>query len=253
MFAMFLPIDANAAGENTNAPFLSTLRHDFRHFYSDSRLRRMGVVFGGAAIFAHSALDEDIQEWYQQDVRTSATNWWAKRAKILGEGKYLLPLSLIAASSGLLFSEESKASMISKWGERTARAYLVGGLAAAAAQRLTGASRPGETKYGSSWKPFNDDNGVSGHAFIGAVPFLTVAKMCEDKKVIKSICYLLSSVTAWSRINDNAHYTSQAALGWYLAWEATDAVHPQGEKEQSVTFVPIFEKDGLGLCFSIQW
>ena len=134
-----------------------------------------------------------------------------------------------------------------------ARAYLVGGLALLAAQRLTGASRPGETNYQSSWKPFNDDNGVSGHALIGAVPFLTVAKMCEDKKVIKSICYLLSSVTAWSRINDNAHYTSQAVLGWYLAWETTDAVNSQGEKEQSVTFVPIFEKDGLGLCFSIQW
>ena len=39
-------------------------------------------------------------------------------------------------------------------------------------QRVTGASRAGESDSGSHWRPFHDSNGVSGHAFMGAVLLL---------------------------------------------------------------------------------
>ena len=42
----------------------------------------------------------------------------------------------------------------------------------------TGASRPADGQ-GSHWHMFNDNNGVSGHAFIGAIPFLAAAEMVE--------------------------------------------------------------------------
>jgi hypothetical protein len=42
-------------------------------------------------------------------------------------------------------------------------------------QQVTGSSRPGEGSAGSHWHFLNDNNGVSGHAFIGAVPFLAAS------------------------------------------------------------------------------
>ena len=107
-----------------------------------------------------------------------------------------------------------------------------------AMQRLSGASRPGETDHGSHWKPFDDDNGVSGHAFVGAVPFLTIARMSKNS-IIKYLFYGLSGLTAWSRVNDNKHYVSQAVLGWYMGWEATDAVFSTDDKVNNVVFSPL--------------
>ena len=63
-----------------------------------------------------------------------------------------------------------------------------------------------------------------------AVPFLTIARMNEENKPVKYLALLASTFTAWSRINDNAHYFSQAALGWYLAYESVDAVFDADEK-----------------------
>ncbi len=67
-------------------------------------------------------------------------------------------------------------------GVYASRAYLVGAPAMLLMQNVTGGSRPEEMDHGSKWDPFHDDNGVSGHAFMGAVPFLTLANMYDDNK-----------------------------------------------------------------------
>ena len=82
-------------------------------------------------------------------------------------------------------------------------------------QRALGASRPDEA--GSHWQSFNDSNGVSGHSFMGAVPFLTAAEMI-DNSYLKYTLYLGSTLAGLSRINDNDHYFSQAVLGWWIAY-----------------------------------
>jgi membrane-associated phospholipid phosphatase len=104
------------------------------------------------------------------------------------------------------------------------RAYAVGAPATGLLQLLVGASRPGESSAGSDWKPYQDDNGVSGHAFVGAIPFIVAAKKC-DSLLWKSAFYFGSTLTAYSRVYDDKHYMSQAIMGWcvaYLAVEATE-------------------------------
>jgi hypothetical protein len=89
---------------------------------------------------------------------------------------------------------------------------------------LTGGSRPGEEDHGSQWRPFSDDNGVSGHSFVGAVPFLSAAYM-TDNRFLRGTLIAASTLPAVSRLNDDAHYASQAIIGWSLAFFAANAVN----------------------------
>jgi membrane-associated phospholipid phosphatase len=69
----------------------------------------------------------------------------------------------------------------------------------------------------------DDTTGVSGHSFIGAVPFLSAAKMA-DNLWLKAGFYAASALPALSRINDYDHYPSQVFLGWWLAYLGASAV-----------------------------
>ena len=83
---------------------------------------------------------------------------------------------------------------------------------------------------------------------MGAVPFLTAAQMIESKP-IRWVLYAASALTAWSRVNDDKHYVSQAALGWYMAWRAVRSV--EGSEQQGSTRIDILPMgDGAGLMIS---
>jgi len=138
------------------------------------------------------------------------------------------------------------------WGIYASRAYLVGLPAVLATQVLTGGSRPIEKEYGSPWKLFQDNNGVSGHAFIGAVPFLTLAKMYSNNSTYRYLAYAGSFLTAWSRVNDYAHYISQVALGWYLAYESVEAVFDADSCKNSFSVVPKIGRDTYGIEMHLQ-
>jgi hypothetical protein len=221
---------------------------DYNNFYSSDRLLRLGIGFGVGAIVANSAIDANIQNWYQDTIRTKSTDNFSNISKTFGEGKYLIPITLLAGSINY-FEPESD---IGVWGVYASRAYLTAAPTLLLMQRVTGGSRPGEENYGSDWNPFIDDNGVSGHAFIGAVPFLTLAHMYEDNQAVKYLAYGASFLTAWSRVNDNAHYTSQAALGWYLAYESVDAVF-DSTKKSDYSIAPTFGRDSYGLSVQMKW
>lgn len=230
---------------------------DYRSFYASDRLLRMGIVFGVAGIAANTNIDMNIRNWYQDNVRSARTDSWSStsatdlefNAKFFGEGKYLVPIALLSASVNLIDNDTA----VGNWGANASRAYITGLPAMWFMQAATGASRPDETPEGSLWRPFNDGNGVSGHAFVGAVPFLTIAYMNPDNKFIKYPAYLASTAAAWSRVNDDKHFPSQVVLGWYMAWEAVDAVFDNNAKKKGVAVTPMLGLDGFGLMARASW
>jgi len=253
IFGIILSPSKTFATNNEPLGNLSSISYqiinDYQGFYSFDRLSRLGIGFGLGAVIANTSIDQNIQDNYQQDIRSTSTDDWAKTAKKLGESKYLLPLSVLSA--GIHFFDD--ASSVGNWGMHATRAYIVGVPAVALMQRVTGASRPGEKSHQSDWKPFEDSNGVSGHAFVGAVPFLTIAKMNDNNPIIKYAAYAASFASSWSRINDNAHYFSQAALGWYMAFESVDSVFDADKRNNNISFAPMFLKDGYGLSAQIHY
>jgi len=252
---------ALAADETSNTESTSVIgivADDYRSFYKGERLLRMGIVFGAAGIVANTNIDMNIRNWYQDKVRNAQTDSWASNpsrdlefnAKFFGEGKYMVPVALLAASVNYIDTDTA----IGNWGANASRAYVVGLPAMWLMQGVTGATRPGDRPEGSSrTTPFGHSNGVSGHAFVGAVPFLTIAYMNPDNKLIKYPAYVASAAAAWSRVNDDKHFPSQVFLGWYMAWEAVDSVFENNEKKKGVTLAPMAGLDGFGMMAKGSW
>lgn len=233
-------------------PVCHKIRSDFCEMY---RLDGQNIAFWSAglglgATIAHTDLDENLRSWYQDDVRSTGTDDFAEVVKHFGEGQEVFPLMAGALLLGELMPDYQPTSVIGQWGDRGLRAALVGTPSLLFLQAATGASRPGETSAESDWVPFRDNNGVSGHAFAGALPFITAAKM-TDNPWAKAGWYTASTLTAWSRVNDDAHYTSQAILGWGLSYLACSAIDrtEQGSDQLQFTAMPMPGGIGVGFIF----
>jgi hypothetical protein len=226
LMPIICPINESLAIEGYLSKDLANIKDDYKNFYlSKDSLIQLGIGLGCAGILANTSMDGDIQEFYQDNVRSDATDDLSKVLKVPGDFFITPPILL---GTYLLF----KGSSAGEWAQKSLRALIVGAPAGLLLQRATGASRPSEGD--SKWRPFDDANGLSGHAFIGAVPFITAAKMNENP-YMKGLLYGLSFLPGLSRINDNQHYFSQSALGWYLAYLSCNAVE-KTQKQKGTTF-----------------
>ena len=222
---------------------------DYRHFYSPWNLTLLALETGKSAILANTRIDQEFHNWYQKRVRTSGTDEVSRFIEPIGNGYYVVPAVLAAWALGP-FIDGGVEGGVTEWGERSSRTMLVGGPALLAMQFATGGSRPGETSHDSYWRPFEDTNGASGHAFMGAVPFLSLAHM-TDNAWHRAGWYAASTLVAWSRVNDGSHYISQAGLGWALAFLAARSVDQSSVFERRLQFFPFPVNNGIGLA--AQW
>jgi len=236
-FAPYQPATAATAATAEILPSVSAPFHrpnglwhrivqDHRNFYDRETLAYFGggLLVGG--IFANTSIDDGLQRHFQASIRGATSDDWFEflhANKELGNGRYTLPIFAVSAVFGKWFDQYEPLRITGEWGERSLRTFTVGVPSVIAFQRLTGASRPGESSSGSHWKPFDDNNGVSGHAFMSALPFINAAKM-TDRPLLKATFYGLSLLGPLSRVNDDAHYTSQVALGWWIAYLAATAI-----------------------------
>lgn len=232
------------------ASFEHPLRSDYGNFYSKRSMTVAAEVFAAGAVIANTNCDQQIRNWYQEDIRSQATDDVAQVAKNFGEGYLVLPALGISLAAGELMDDSPHASVAGDWADQSLRAIVVGAPPLLVTQVLTGGARPSDSTHGSNWVPMHDNNGVSGHAFMGAVPFITAAKMTEDP-LAKAGLYAASTVTGLSRINDDAHYTSQVFLGWSVAYLACSAVSDteQELKDFRFTTVPVADGVGVGVVF----
>ena len=223
---------------------------DCQHYCSWLSMRDLLLGVAAGSVLANTSLDEDYQDWYQEDVRSVGTDRLAEFWEPFGQGYIFIPAFACLALAGAMCEETPLGNVTGHFGGRTTRAYLVGAPPMLFMQYCLGGSRPGETVYESRWRPFEDNNGVSGHAFVGAVPFITAAKM-TDEPCLKGGLYLCSALTAWSRVNDDAHYLSHACLGWWMAYLACDAVAETEYEDEYLTFTPVTtpEMVGVGMVY----
>lgn len=232
----------------------SEVSGDYRQLYASSETYKlMGPAFAVGATMAHTDIDEDFRQWYQEDVRSSDTDHVAEVGRVLGDGMYVVPAYLAAYGVGAVFHESAAARGVGEWGNRCFRSFAVGTPALLVTQAATGASRPGETNAESDWVPFHDTNGVSGHAFVGALPFMNAAAMCENP-VGKVALYTASAFPAWHRVNHDSHYASQAMLGWMLAYTTVAAVDRTNEEQiRAMVIEPVPTGDGPGIGMTFRY
>jgi membrane-associated phospholipid phosphatase len=162
----------------------------------------------------------------------------------------MCPVFAGAWLTGLIGQDNRVTGAIGEWGSRSLRSVIVGGPPVLAFQLILGSSRPGAGQD-SKWDPFNENHGVSGHTFIGAIPFLSAAEMV-DNRAVKYLLYAGSSLAGLSRVNDDMHYTSQVLLGWWMAYLAETSVDRSENNRRRFTPVPVVidGHPGVALTFT---
>ena len=226
---------------------------DYKNFYSCDSLVCVAAAFGTGALMANTGFDTTMQTAWQTSVAPTGFGHFLSSTKPLGEGRYELAVWGTAAVTGLVFNELPVGNVVGEWGSRSLRMFVVGAPPLYVLQKVTGGSRPSEDN-GSQWHFNNDDNGVSGHAFIGAIPFLAAAEMVENPWA-KGGLYVCSTFVGFSRMTTDSHYPSQVFLGWYLAFASSLAIEKTETKFAGmyIRAVPMALNNGTGMAIEGRW
>ena len=230
LVVLFLPLGHRCVAEDNGAISrgFEAVKTDFGNFYLDrANLTRLGIGVGVAAVFANTNMDMYIRDKYQSSTRSHVTDQATKIFNITGSevALVLAPAYLGAYGVGKWLHNPTMVD----WATNSFRATIVGGPALLVLAAATGADRPDEGD--SNWGSYQNFHGVSGHTYFGAVPFITAAKMSENPYQ-KAILYGISTFPALSRINDDEHYFSQVALGWYLAYLSCAVVEKGDDRQE---------------------
>lgn len=223
---IFFIIITNIFSENVFSYFST----DTNNFYKKENGEKFLYVFAIGGIMANSPLDQSIRDFYQNKIRNENTDYLSKTTKLFGEGDIMIPLMFALDGMGSILNNNELKDI----GRNTLRAYLVGAPSMLLMQKITGGSRPEEIKNPSRWKFFKDENGVSGHAFMGSIPFLVLAKSSENE-YLSDFFKGISFCTAISRVNDDAHFPSQILLGWYMGNMAVESVYSSIDSKSTTT------------------
>ncbi len=197
--------------------FKGTGRH-WQKNYGRRAFIKLGIAFLGAGVLAYSGADEAIESFHSGNIRNKTSDSLAHFFKFGGERFWFGNWALVGALDGWV-----RSNAFSRWGRANFEAMTVGLPLLWTMQRGLGANRPSSDDGSPRWRPMNAANSASGHAFMAAVPWLTLAKR-NNLLPVRQAAYLASALTGWSRLNDRKHYLSQIILGWTIAWNAVSAV-----------------------------
>ncbi len=252
-----LPVDwsVDSASQQIRPSIASRLVSDQSNFYSRELLLGLGVVVGAGAAIANTSADEQLQKHFQSSVRGASSDDWFEflhANKELGNGVYTLPIMGAAWLASEAIDGPPALEAAGNWGERSLRGFLVGAPPLILLQRATGGSRPHENNESSEWHFLADNNGVSGHAFMSSLPFITAAKL-TNSPIAKGFFYAGSLIGPLSRVNDNAHYPSQIGMGWALAYLAATAVQETDTGQRGWRLIPRSPTDGSGIALQYRW
>ena len=234
--------------------FTGNLLSDTEFFYSRESMSQLGAVLLVAAVFANTSIDENFRSWLMEQKATEPdVDCWFRE---FGNGSYLLGATAAAWTISHCARKRWGATApaavaMGDWSDQVFRSYIVGGPSLLAIQYLTGASRPLESPDGSKWNPFNDNNGASGHTFVGALPFLVAAKMAK-RPLAKAALVAGSGLAGYGRLCDDGHYLSQVMLGWTVAYLAVEATTATNQASTKYRLVPLDLRGAYGLGIEIR-
>lgn len=233
--------------------FALDVRRDFIQYFDNRNLIMLGDLFLVSGVLANTGLDRAFAQHWQTDLRSKGTNSFFEGPKAIGGlSYYYAPIYLLSMGIGHLREHSEFGNVLYHWGYRSARTFILGGLQQVILTNALGGGRP-DRHEDSKWQPFRYTTAVSGHAFYGAVPFLTAAMM-TDPPLTKAVLYTLSVLPGLSRINSNRHYLSQVLLGWGIAFLSARSVYASDMARTPAYQVNIYPKcDGFMLSGQLQF
>ncbi len=217
-------------GPGRRKPLFQGTGGQWRRNYGRRAFMRLGGATVLAGVLAYSGADEAVESFHAGTVRSGTSDRVAHGLKFFGERFWFVNWFLVAAIDAWWQS-----GSFSRWGRGNFEAMIIGLPVLWTVQRGLGANRPSSDNGNPRWRPLAAANSASGHAFMSAVPWLTLAAR-SGRGPVAAGSRLASVATGWSRLNDRKHYPSQIVLGWTIAFNAVAAVQAdttQPEEDES--------------------
>ncbi len=177
------------------------------------------TAFGGVG--ALMLLDEPVQRFVQNHVRSNTTDDISSVFRQEGEAPYYAGISLGVLGVGLVTGKPG----IRRAGTRLVAAVGVSAAEMEVMKRLVGRSRPNENVGAFSFHPFTSLKDSAGVETRGAMPsghvtaaFAVATSLADDIKspLARVLLYTAATGTSFSRINDNRHWLSDTGMGAVL-------------------------------------
>lgn len=195
--------------------------------------------------------DQDIHDWVQRN-RNKTSDETAKVAKLFGDGRYMLPpLGLL-----YLYGCIAKSGKAEKTALLSLESVVVSGMFTQIIKFAGHRHRPSDGDAYNKWSGpgFSTSNlsFPSGHTQTAFAIATVVASEYEDKALIAPLAYGIATLTALSRINDNAHWSSDvflgAAIGYFTAKKIV-SLHNK-KRNMKISILPVINGRISGLVIS---
>ncbi len=213
---------------------------------------KAALVGGGA--FGLMFLDEDLKDFFQDDLRGGFTDDLSDIARPFGEGSVLLP----TIAGGYLIGALSGSRRLAGASLIALQSFAIAGGLTEGIKRIARRRRPTNSNDAFDFEgPGGDEKSfVSGHATHAFAVATAFAMEYRDSYVIPPLAYGLASLTAFSRVNDNKHWTSDVVLGAGLGFVVGVLAHklsPFGTGARGVALLPRIGRRSAGLQISARF
>lgn len=160
------------------------------------------------ALVLASTLDNQTQIQVQEH-RGESGDDLARLVKRGGQAEVYAPVALGTVAVGLVAGD----ARILRAGGRITGGLLLTGVAVSLLKPLVGRARPRFSRDSHNFEPFSSqDSWPSGHT---AMAFALVTSVSDEVRFtpVTLALYGAATLTGWSRLNDNLHWTTDVATG----------------------------------------
>jgi hypothetical protein len=167
---------------------------------------------GVAALAGYAVLvqvDDEIQR-FVQDNRSESSDNVSKVSRQFGQPEVYATIGLGVLTTGLVAGDPE----VRDAGIRISSSLAMAGIVVTIAKQVAGRSRPSrEGSEAEDFQPFSGNTSApSGHS---AMAFALATSLGEEihNRWASMGLYAVATATAWSRVNDNAHWFSDVFFG----------------------------------------
>lgn len=212
------------------------------------------ILIAGTTVGLYT-YDQDIQNWVLKS-KNNTSDKIAKFTKPFGDGKYTLPPLSLLYLYGHFFEYEKarKVALLSL------ESFIISGIFTEIIKYTGHRHRPNTGEPHNTW----DGPGFSashlsfpsGHSSSAFAIATVIASEYDDRVLIPPLVYGIATLTALSRVNDNAHWASDvffgSAVGYFTA-KAVVGLHSNEKKDRSAVIIPVINGKHTALLISYRF
>ncbi len=192
--------------------------------------------------------DQKIQNWVQRN-RNDTSNKISRFTKPFGDGKYTLPPLFMFYFYGYFFEDDRarRTAMLSL------ESFVISGVFTSFIKFAGHRHRPNTGDPSNRWDGPNFSvsnlSFPSGHSCSAFAIAVVIASEYRNKIFVPALSYSIATLTALSRVNDNAHWASDVFFGSVIGYFTGRAIVSlnANKGDEKLTVFPVIDDGYAGL------